>query len=563
QILIDIKKYVDEAKNKSEQDRTATDKEKTGVESGLTAINSANGAKIPIYIADYVLMGYGTGAIMAVPAHDERDFEFAKKFNLPITQVIASAEPMGGEAYVGSGKIMNSGEWDGWETPGSIDKVIDYLEERGIGKGEANYHLRDWLISRQRYWGPPIPMIFCKSCEEAGRGEREDMPGWYVTPIDHLPVLLPDVKDWKPMGSGESPLANHPEFYKTTCPHCKSEARRETDVSDTFLDSAWYYLRYLSIGNDKRTSNNDQLLSNVYPYDIDILKKWCPVAIYIGGAEHSVLHLLYVRFVAMVLHDLKNQAQNLALNFEEPFPRFFAHGLIVKDGAKMSKSRGNVVVPDQYITKFGADTLRLYLMFIGQFKDGGDFRDSGIEGMNRFVRRVWTLLTKPLTSDQGQLTIERRRFMNKTIKGVTEDIESFSYNTAISKIMEWYNFLTEDISKNQKPITKNEIEVFLKLLAPFAPHMTEELWKVFDLGEGSVHFSSWPTYDEKYLVTDEVVVPIQVNGKRRGEIVVQSSKLKDQSEIETRAKEIIKSYLEGREVKKVIYVPGKIINFVI
>ncbi|HVT00806.1 MAG TPA: leucine--tRNA ligase [Patescibacteria group bacterium] len=589
-IIENIKQYVVEAKNKTEQDRTATDKEKTGVESGLLATNPVNGAKIPIWIADYVLMGYGTGAIMAVPAHDERDFAFAKKYNLPITEVI---EPKGGSVahhprptsslkdsdavarrgspnratpnlpFVGEGRIINSESWNGWEMPESIDKVIEWLKENKIGKEESNYHLRDWLISRQRYWGPPIPMIYCKKCEEEGKGEREDMPGWYSAPLDQLPVLLPDVTDWKPMGSGESPLASHPEFYNTTCPSCSSVARRETDVSDTFLDSAWYYLRYLSIGDTKNMSKDIKTDKNgqeendgsKVPYVPGIIKRWCPVAIYIGGAEHSVLHLLYVRFIAMVLHDLKNQPQNLALEFEEPFPRFFAHGLIVKDGAKMSKSKGNVVVPDAYINKFGADTLRLYLMFIGQFKDGGDFRDSGIEGTNRFVKRVWNLFN---TVEFGPDSEETLRMINKTIKEVTNDIESFSYNTAIAKLMEFYNHISDD-----KKWSKETATSYLKLFAPFAPHMTEELWKNMELGEGSIHFSSWPEHQEKYLETNEVIVPIQINGKRRGEITVSSKDIKDQAKVEEKAKEIVSAQLEGKEVKKAIYVPGKIINFVV
>lgn len=689
-----VQAYVDSAKKKSEQDRTAADKEKTGVDSGLLAINPVNGEKIPVWIADYVLMSYGTGAIMAVPAHDQRDFEFATKYNLPIKQVVmpcaddsdnppkeglkevvrdtvivhlrdkstgkyaildwhgslegittaimggieegqtpedaalmeikeeaglenvkivgktpwvtaarycashknenrkaiawgllAEVESLDGqkeiddaeqkihtlvwvdadrveshltpahqklvwnllssptESLTGEGELINSDTWNGLSYPADMEKILESLAEREIGAREANYHLRDWLISRQRYWGPPIPMIYCENCSSASRGEREDMPGWWTVPEEQLPVLLPEVEDWRPEGEGTSPLANHPEYYDVKCPDCGEKARRETDVSDTFLDSAWYYLRYLTIGSENATKT---------PYDIDIIKKWCPVAIYIGGAEHSVLHLLYVRFVAMVLHDLKDE---LSLPFEEPFPRFFAHGLIVKDGAKMSKSKGNVVVPDKYIEKFGADTLRMYLMFLGQFKDGGDFRDSGIEGMYRFVKRAWNLFNFKEFSQDSDETLQ---MINKTVKEVGEDLEKFSYNTAIAKLMEFYNFISEETSSWSKETATS----YLKMLAPFAPHMTEELFEELKLGDGSIHFSEWPTFDEKYLVKNEVIIPIQVNGKRRGEVTVSSFDI-SQEIVETKARALISSHIEGNEVKKVIYVEGKIINFVI
>lgn len=567
--LKEIREYVDEAKKKNEQERADTDKVKTGVDSGLFAINPVNSEKIPVWIADYVLMSYGTGAIMAVPAHDTRDFEFAKKYKLPIKQVIVADNKFGQpleeltEAYTGEGGIVNSGDdWNEYHVPAALPKIMVDVETKGIGVSHSTYHLRDWLISRQRYWGPPIPMIFCENCSQAGRGEREDMPGWWTVPAEQLPVALPNVEDWRPEGEGTSPLANHPEFYDVKCPDCGENARRETDVSDTFLDSAWYYLRYLTIGAES---------ANKQPYDIDIVKKWCPAAIYIGGAEHSVLHLLYVRFVAMVLHDMKSE---LSLPFEEPFPKFFAHGLIVKDGAKMSKSKGNVVVPDKYIEKFGADTLRMYLMFLGQFREGGDFRDSGIEGMFRFVRRAWNLFNeKEFTKDSD----ETLRMINKTVKEVGEDISNFSYNTAIAKLMEFYNFISVDTNSWSKDTATS----YLKMFAPFAPHMTEELWQELGVGSSqleketnsqepiaksqSIHFSAWPEFDEKYLVLDEVTIPIQVNGKRRGEISIEFSvsSIEFKNEIEDKAKEAVRVYLEGKEIKKVIYVPGKIINFVV
>lgn len=578
----DVKDYVLKAQNISNDDRIAKGQEKTGVFSGLYAINPVNNEKIPVWIADYVLMGYGTGAIMAVPAHDERDFEFAKKYGLEIKEVIRGVgEREQGEmkeAYAGEGEIINSGNWNGFVVPKEIYKTIDWLEEKDLGKKEVNYHLRDWLISRQRYWGPPIPMVYCSNCADKGEcwfSQNQNVcpadwnsTGWYPIPENDLPVLLPNVSDWKPDSTGtgqnsaKGPLANHPEFYKTTCPACGGEAMRETDVSDTFLDSAWYFLRYTSVDIENA------------PFDTEIVKKWLPVDIYIGGAEHAVLHLLYSRFVTMVLKDLK------FVDFDEPFPKLFAHGLIVKDGAKMSKSRGNVVVPDEYINKYGADTLRMYLMFLGPFSQGGDFRDSGVEGIHRFVKRVWKFFIGAQKSGFGDdLSDQSRREMHKAVKKVTEDISQLHYNTAISGMMVWYNFL----SSKKEQLSIIEAQAFLKLLAPFAPHMTEELWQQLK-GKGerakgkdieiqfetspftlnpSIHLSSWPAYDEKYLVSSEAIVVIQVNGKRRGEIKIENERLNIKDEIEKKAREVVLRYLEGHEIKKVIHVPGKIINFVV
>ena len=407
-------------------------------------------------------------------------------------------------------------------------------------------------------------MIFCSNCEKEGRGEREDMLGSWTVPENQLPVLLPDIEDWRPKGSGTSPLANHPEFYEATCPSCNSSAKRETDVSDTFLDSSWYYLRYLSIGSGKKQTNSSKSIKkdqqsivsgqlSMVPYDLEVIRRWCPVAIYIGGAEHSVLHLLYVRFVAMVLHDLENQ---LRLPFQESFPLFYAHGLLISQGAKMSKSRGNVIVPDDYIKKFGADTLRLYLMFLGPFDHGGDFRDTGIEGMHRFVRRVWKLFaTKEFDKDKG----DTLRMINKTVKEVTEDIESFSYNTAIAKLMEFYNFISEESNSWSKETATQ----YLKLFGPFAPHMTEELFEKLKLGDGTIHKSDWPEWDDKYLKEDKITIPIQINGKRRGEVTIDSSDIDKKEAVEALARKEVEKYVKGKTVKKIIYVPGRIINFVV
>jgi leucyl-tRNA synthetase len=564
----EVSKYIKTSKNKTNDDKIVTDREKTGVFTGSYCINPVNGERVPIWVADYVLAGYGTGAVMGVPGSDHRDFAFAKKYGLPIIRVVGNSKDDNSDIrdeqdVLEEGILVNSAEFSGLKTPKEArEKIKDFLVEKGFGKRENQYHLRDWLISRQRYWGPPIPMIFCSDCEKNGKGEREGMPGWYSVPLDQLSVLLPDVVDWKPMGirsgsSGQavkSPLANHPEFYETKCPSCASNALRETDVSDTFLDSAWYFLGYISdiiTGDDQTRGNISRGIrvdhEDFTPWDKNVEKKWLPVKKYIGGAEHSVLHLLYARFITMVLSDLK------LIDFEEPFTSFFAHGLIIKDGAKMSKSKGNVVVPDEYIEKYGADTLRTYLMFLGPFSDGGDFRDSGIEGMNRFIKRVWKKLKNP---EEFELSDEGKRIMNKTIKKVTEDISDFKYNTAIASLMEWYNFL----AKHEK-VSGEEAVIFIKLVAPFAPFMTEEIWH--NMGnKDSIHKSSWPVYDSKYLESDELVIVIQVNGKKRGELKLQKSELDNRENLESQAREMVSKYLESGE-KKVIYIPGKILNFVV
>jgi leucyl-tRNA synthetase len=532
----EVKEYIRSIKGKSDQDRVAAGKEKTGVFSGLYAINPVNKEQIPVWIADYVLMGYGTGAIMAVPAHDGRDFKFAHeviKNTSLIREVISNyvvkkTKESDQTLYEGKGVIKNSGEWNGWDSSKDMSKIIEWLEKNGFGKKEVNYHLRDWLISRQRYWGPPIPMIYCQECS------------WQPVPERDLPVKLPFIQDYKPLGTGKAPLASHPEFYKTKCPKCGGEARRETDVSDTFLDSAWYFLRYVSTDIEATA------------FDRERVKKWLPVNMYIGGAEHSVLHLLYSRFIAMVLKDLG------FISFEEPFTRFRAHGLIVKDGAKMSKSKGNVVVPDAYINKFGADTLRAYLMFMGPFSQGGDFRDTGIEGMHRFLKRVWTLLQKPISNFQFPIYNKSNQVMHKTIKKVTEDIEKLNYNTAIAALMEWYNFLSQ-----QKSISREEVEIFVKLIAPFAPHLSEEIYRALG-NKISINVSAWPVYDQKFLIKEEVTIVVQVNGKLRGNIIVSPETIKNKTEIERLAgvNENVKNNLRGKAVKKVIYVEGKVINFV-
>jgi leucyl-tRNA synthetase len=532
----EVEKYKKASSLKSEIERQAQGREKTGVFTGAYAINHLTGYKMPIWISDFVLMSFGTGALVGVPGHDKRDFEFAKKFNLEIKRVVVGKDndqsPIThiNQVQEDEGVMINSQFLNGMDIGKAIKKISDYIIEKGWGEKIVTYHLRDWLISRQRYWGPPIPLVHCEKC------------GWQAVPDTQLPVLLPQVEQWKPTGTGQSPLAQLTEWLHTSCPTCKGPAKRETDVSDTFLDISWYFFRYTSTD-----------IKN-YAFDSKRVKKWLPVSMYIGGAEHSVLHLLYSRFITMVLKDLG------LIEFEEPFARFRAHGLIIKDGAKMSKSKGNVVIPDEYIKKFGADTLRSYLMFIGPFSQGGDFSDSGIEGMHKFLRRIWTLFK---TKKEKNTSLDNAMLMmHKTIKKVTEEITSLRYNTAIASLMEWYNYLS-----NKETITKEEKETYLKLLAPFAPHITEELYQALDMNNtfNSIHKQLWPQYDTSYLKEQEITIVVQINGKLRDKLVIAANTIKDQAKIEEKAKksEKIKKYIEEKKVKKVIYIPGKILNFVI
>ncbi len=541
----EVMKYVKQSVNKSEIERQAEGKEKTGVFTGSYAINELTGYKMPIWVSDFVLVGFGTGALVGVPGHDKRDFEFAKKFNLEIKRVVVGTDndksPITKLEQVqeDEGYMTNSEFLDGMNIHEATKKIMNYLEQKGYGKRKVTYHLRDWLISRQRYWGPPIPLIKCQKC------------GWQPVPESDLPVLLPDLKNWKPSGTGESPLAQLAEWVNTTCPKCGGKAKRETDVSDTFLDSSWYFFRYTSTDIHDKIFNSKRV------------SKWLPVNMYIGGAEHSVLHLLYSRFITMVLYDMK------LIDFDEPFSKFRAHGLLIKEGVKMSKSKGNIVVPDQYIQKFGADTLRSYLMFLGPFSQGGDFYDSGIEGMNRFLKRIWVFVTDGFANGriQNKDSSDFQPLMHKTIKKVTEEVSSLRYNTAISTLMEYYNEMHSSTNQD-KAVSIEEAKTLVLLLSPFAPHITEELWQRYftsDKEFQSVHKQKWPTYNPKYLIQEEVTIVIQINGKIRDSIVINNSQIDDQKAIEQKAlnSKKISNYLEGKRVNKIIYVKGKIINFVI
>ncbi len=518
----------------SRQDVVArkTNKEKTGVFTGAYATNPATGAMIPVWTADYVLMDYGTGAIMAVPGHDERDFEFAAKFALPIVRVVAGPDhtahtPLD-EAYTeadDAARLCNSGEFDGFPVDEAKRQVTAWLESRHAGKGVVNFRLHDWCISRQRYWGPPIPIIYCDAC------------GTVPVPEKDLPVILPNIADYRPDDSGISPLARHEEWYRVPCPTCGKQARRETDVSDTFLDSGWYFLRYPSVGLD------------TVAFDPTITRKWLPVSSYIGGNEHAVLHLLYSRFLTMVLHDEGHLA------FEEPFTKFRAHGLIIRDGAKMSKSKGNVVNPDDYIDGWGADTFRTYLMFLGPFEEGGDFRDAGISGVKRFLDRLWTSVHAARTEGEPDRDVLQK--LHQTIKKVGEDVPRLSYNTAIAAMMEYMNVLR----RSERVPHRGEVEPLVQLVSPFAPHIAEELWEV--LGHDvSVFDSGWPSFDAALAGGETMTIAVQIGGKTRGSVVLPKDATQEAVLAAVHADPSIVKFITGTP-KKVIYVPGRLLSLVL
>ncbi|KKR11177.1 MAG: Leucine-tRNA ligase [Candidatus Woesebacteria bacterium GW2011_GWA1_39_21] len=599
-----ISKYVEDTKSKSDAERISEGREKTGIFTNVYAINNLNGNKMPIYITDFVLISVGTGVVVGVPGHDKRDFEFAKKFNLPIKRVVVGKDGDVSEikrieqVQEEEGTIINSEFLNGLDVHKATKKIMDYLEDKGWGKRVVRYHLRDWLISRQRYWGPPIPMVYCQVCAKNGQSwftqERDrktevkmdlksmegwpasnicdSFAGWYPVLESDLPVSLPNIKDFKPEGTGKGPLAKHPEFYEVECPGCGKKAVRETDVSDTFLDSAWYFLRYPSVGLKQKFAKNQEL-----PWDPQITNDWLPVDLYFGGAEHAVLHLMYARFVWKMLVD--NGFVDKSLGYE-PFPWFYAHGLMIKDGAKMSKSRGNVVNPDEYVEKYGADTLRLYLMFMGPMDGYPDFRDTGIEGMHKFVERIWAIFqnSQQFSKDQ-QITIK----MHQTIKKVTEDIQLFKYNTAISAIMEYVNVLKVQTqnsiikSQNHKLKSKDEdiadwvsvssqyLKTLALLLAPFTPHLAEEVWQQMNPGSGSIHKQKWPSYDPKLVVEQKLTIPVQINGKLRATIEIDREKENDKDYVLSVSKgnKKIQKWLGQQKLKKEIYVPGRLVNFVI
>jgi leucyl-tRNA synthetase len=508
-----------------------TSREKTGAFTGAHAINPATERPIPVWIADYVLMEYGTGAIMGVPGHDERDFEFATKFGLPIPRVVAPSLAEAGaplpEAYVDNvdGVLVNSGAFDGLPVSEGKRRIVDSLAAKGAGRAVEIFRLHDWCISRQRYWGPPIPIIYCDKC------------GPVPVPEEQLPVLLPEVEDFRPDDTGISPLARHENWYRVPCPKCGGPGRRETDVSDTFLDSAWYFLRYPSADRED------------VPFDAELTRKWLPVDSYIGGNEHAVLHMLYSRFITMVLHDAG------FLEFEEPFTRFRAHGTIIRDGAKMSKSRGNVVIPDRYMDDWGADTFRTYLMFLGPFEEGGDFRDSGISGVRRFLERVWVSVAE--SDRSGEPDAEVMRKLHQTIRKVGEDVPRLSYNTAIAAMMEYVNVLR----RGERTPHRAEVEPLVPMIAPFAPHVAEELWERLGHAE-SVFAARWPEFDASLAAEETIEIAVQVNGKTRGRVHVPPSAAQEAVLSAALAEPVIAKFVSG-EPRKVIFVPGRLLNVVV
>ena len=536
-----VEAYVNQARQTSEIERLATDKEKTGVPLGSFAVNRLNGERIPIYTADYVLTTYGTGAVMGVPAHDERDYAFARKYGLPVRTVIAPIDWDGKEpteAYLGNGFMTNSGAYEGMTDEEGMAAIADDVEKNGWGQRTTSYRLRDWLISRQRYWGTPIPIVYCDSCGAAPVPESE------------LPVLLPEDAEFKP--TGESPLAEHEAFRNTVCPKCGGPGRRETDTMDTFIDSSWYMLRYVS----PRFGDG--------PYNLEALKQWLPVDQYTGGAEHAVMHLLYARFFIKAMRDIR------LLDFDEPFLRLFNQGVILgADHEKMSKSRGNVVNPDDVVGVMGADAVRCFLMFIGPWDQGGPWSDVGINGVARWLNRVWALVERnpadleSSPTDQ-QVVRDTLRVLHQTVRKCHGDLDRFKFNTAIAALMELVNHLSKVWAEaSVDPDTWREcIEKFLLMLAPIAPHISEELWE--RTGHAySIHQQSYPQWDDDLAADDTITLVVQVNGKVRDRIEVPANIDEPTAQELALASAKVQPYTDGKVVNKAIYVPGRLVNVVV
>jgi leucyl-tRNA synthetase len=565
--LEDLRRYVDRTRNVTELERQNVQREKTGVPLGVEAINPVNGSKAPVWVADYVLTTYGTGAIMAVPAHDERDFEFAGKFNLPIIEVIHTDESIRSEtgeleaAFTGEGRMINSGPYDGLDSRTGRARITKWLEEQSLGGSKVSYRLRDWVFARQRYWGEPIPIIYCDACGEV------------PVPESDLPVTLPDVESYKPTGTGESPLAAIEEWVNTECPKCGGPARRETDTMPQWAGSSWYFLRYVS----PRYTDG--------PFDLEKVREWLPVDSYIGGIEHAILHLLYARFFTMFLYDIG------MVDFEEPFKRLFNQGMIyyqayrcqehgfvpvddVRDGAcprcqkelleefhKMSKSKGNVVSPDGLVEKYGTDTLRMYELFTGPPELDTEWSDRGIEGVYRFLKRLWTWYQKSIENIADTTHPMIVKEYHILVKEITQRIEDLRLNTTISRLMEFQNFITAEESA-ELPVGRDILEGLARLISPMAPHLGEEMWE--GLGhDSSIFRSEWPTYDEDIARREAVTVAVQVNGKLRGTVEVEVGIGEDDLREAAMSNERIAHHLKGKEIRRVIFVPDKILNFIV
>ncbi|NMA82933.1 MAG: leucine--tRNA ligase [Epulopiscium sp.] len=525
-----VDEYVRMASMKSSVDRMA-DKEKTGIFTGRYAMNPFTKQPIPIWISDYVLADYGTGAIMCVPAHDERDFEFAKQFGLAITPVIQDPENIQEElteAYIGEGVMVNSGQFNGMPSEEAKEAIANYLEEQEIGKKTVNYKLRDWVFSRQRYWGEPIPIIHCESC------------GAVPVPEDQLPVTLPKVDSYEPTGTGESPLAAISDWVLTTCPSCGEPGRRETNTMPQWAGSSWYFLRYVDPHNKEAI------------VDPEKAKEWLPVDMYVGGIEHAVLHLLYARFYTKFLYDIG------VVDFQEPFTRLFNQGMITKDGVKMSKSKGNVVSPDELVERYGCDSLRMYELFVGPPELDAEWDDRGIEGVYRYLNRVWNLIVENKDTTK-EATQEMERVRHQLVYEITNRLNQFHLNTVVSGFMEYTNILME-LSKKEGGLDAETIDTLIVLLASFVPHMAEELWEMRGYKE-SVFKQTWPTYDEEKMKEDHVKMAVQMNGKVRATIEVGVDESKE--EVLAKAKAALADRLEGKNIVKEIYVPNRIINIVV
>ena len=522
----EISKYQAEARAKTDIERTDTTKEKTGVKiDGISVINPVNNKELPIYISDYVLMDYGTGAIMAVPAHDERDYEFAKKFGIDIIPVLEGGD-VSKEAYIGDGVHINSEFINGLNKEDAINKMIEFLEDKKIGTKFTNYKLQDWIFSRQRFWGEPIPMIYCEKC------------GWNPVKEEDLPIVLPNVESYEPTDDGESPLSIIPEFVNCECPVCDGPAKRETDTMPNWAGSCWYFLRYMDAKNDKEFVNMDKA------------KYWGQVDMYDGGMEHATRHLLYARFWNIFLHE-----QGL-VPYSEPFKRRIAHGMILaSDGSKMSKSKGNVVNPTDMINEYGADALRLYEMFIGDYSKDAAWSEEALRGCAKFLDRIYNLGDR--LNDSDEISKENEKMIHKTIKKVTEDLEEMKYNTAVSALMTLVNSFNDT-----KVLSKKDYRILLQLINPFSPHITEELNEKYNLGE-ELCYSSWPTYDEAKTIDDEVEVVVQINGKVRGKVTVPSDISEEDIKSKVREIENVSRYLEGATIVKEIYIPKKLVSIVI
>ena len=523
-----VREYQTAAAKKSDFERTEVAKDKTGVKlDGVTAVNPVNGKEIPIFISDYVLVSYGTGAIMAVPAHDTRDWEFAKKFDLPIIEVVKGGE-VEKEAFTNcsTGIMVNSDFLNGKTVEEAKKAITEFLTEKGIGHAKVNFKLRDWVFSRQRYWGEPIPIVHCDKC------------GYVPVPEDQLPLTLPNVESYEPTESGESPLANMTDWVETTCPHCGGKAHRETDTMPQWTGSSWYFLRYIDPHNKEALASKEAI------------KYWMPVNWYNGGMEHTTLHLLYSRFWYKFLYDIG------VVPNPEPYAKRTSHGMILgSNGEKMSKSRGNVVNPDEVVDEYGADTMRLYEMFIGDFEKSAPWNPQSIKGCRRFIERYWNL--QDILTDDDNLRPELESSFHKTIKKVGYDIENIKFNTAIAALMALINDITATGS-----ITKKELEIFTILLNPFAPHVTEEVWQQSKLGDGIVAQAQWPSYDEAKCKDDTIEIVVQVNGKVKAKLTVEADIDKDAALAQAKSNEKIAPLIDGKNIIKEIYVPGKLVNIV-